>query len=59
MGLFSGLGSIVGFRRSPEDPDQKKLNEPCWCGSGKKYRKCHLYEDYKKVTQKIPLNEHG
>ncbi|WP_171842287.1 SEC-C metal-binding domain-containing protein, partial [Vibrio parahaemolyticus] len=17
-------------------------NEPCWCGSGKKYKKCHL-----------------
>jgi preprotein translocase subunit SecA len=23
---------------------QRKLgrNEPCWCGSGKKYKKCHL-----------------
>jgi uncharacterized protein YecA (UPF0149 family) len=20
-------------------------NEPCWCGSGKKYKKCHLDED--------------
>ena len=20
-------------------------NEPCWCGSGKKYKKCHLKED--------------
>ncbi len=20
-------------------------NEPCWCGSGKKYKKCHLAED--------------
>ena len=20
-------------------------NEPCWCGSGKKYKKCHLNED--------------
>ncbi len=25
----------------------KKLgrNEPCWCGSGKKYKKCHLHRD--------------
>ncbi|WNG21765.1 hypothetical protein F0U63_02190 [Cystobacter fuscus] len=20
-------------------------NEPCWCGSGVKYKKCHLGED--------------
>lgn len=20
-------------------------NEPCWCGSGKKYKRCHLKED--------------
>ncbi len=20
-------------------------NEPCWCGSGKKYKKCHLASD--------------
>lgn len=23
-------------------------NELCWCGSGKKYKKCHLFEDLKK-----------
>jgi methionyl aminopeptidase len=22
-------------------------NDPCWCGSGKKYKKCHLFEDEK------------
>jgi len=27
-------------------------NDPCWCGSGKKYKKCHLFEDMKK--QNIP-----
>jgi hypothetical protein len=20
-------------------------NDPCWCGSGKKYKRCHLDED--------------
>jgi preprotein translocase subunit SecA len=26
---------------------KKKLgrNDPCWCGSGKKYKACHLRED--------------
>ena len=27
-------------------------NDPCPCGSGKKYKKCHLLEDDKKTTAK-------
>lgn len=27
---------------------QASRNDPCWCGSGKKYKKCHLVEDEKK-----------
>jgi hypothetical protein len=23
-------------------------NDPCWCGSGKKYKKCHLHRDNEK-----------
>ena len=34
---------------SPEDnmPGTKKpgRNDPCWCGSEKKYKSCHLKED--------------
>jgi hypothetical protein len=26
-------------------PVKPGRNEPCWCGSGKKYKKCHLAED--------------
>ncbi|HEY2016448.1 MAG TPA: SEC-C domain-containing protein [Bryobacteraceae bacterium] len=31
----------------PEAPDTPKpgRNDPCWCGSNKKYKKCHLAED--------------
>ena len=25
-------------------------NAPCWCGSGKKYKKCHLLIDQKEVS---------
>jgi len=25
-----------------------KRNEPCWCGSGKKYKRCHMEEDMRK-----------
>ncbi len=28
-------------------------NDPCWCGSGKKYKKCHLSEDETKRSSKI------
>jgi hypothetical protein len=39
-----------GFDVVDEEPFQRaepKLgrNEPCWCGSGKKYKKCHLDSD--------------
>lgn len=37
---------IEGFRVIPPGASQKKpgRNEPCWCGSGKKYKKCHWPE---------------
>ncbi len=33
----------MGFRIIPPGQSQKKpgRNDPCWCGSGKKYKKCH------------------
>jgi len=35
-------GEVVTLRRT-----RPKLgrNDPCWCGSGKKYKKCHMRED--------------
>ena len=34
---------IDGFKFTPPGTAQNKpgRNEPCWCGSGKKYKKCH------------------
>ena len=31
-------------------------NESCWCGSGKKYKKCHLDEDAKKISKACAMN---
>jgi methionyl aminopeptidase len=31
-----------------------KRNELCWCGSGKKYKRCHMQEDMKKVHRAPP-----
>lgn len=38
----SGLGSATTPARRRERPGR---NEPCWCGSGKKYKRCHADED--------------
>jgi len=29
----------------PPAPSKPKRNDPCWCGSGKKYKHCHLKSD--------------
>ena len=49
MGL---LNTIKGFFSSGEEVCQPRdlgRNDACWCGSGKKYKKCHLDEDDRKL----------
>ena len=29
-------------QRRVEEHDQIGRNDPCWCGSGKKFKKCHV-----------------
>ncbi|NND01697.1 MAG: hypothetical protein HKN91_02835 [Acidimicrobiia bacterium] len=38
---------LVGLSRSPASKTRSKpgRNDPCWCGSGKKYKTCHLSVD--------------
>jgi len=31
-------------------------NDACWCGSGRKYKKCHLQEDEKKYGASCSIN---
>ncbi|MEJ2684430.1 MAG: SEC-C metal-binding domain-containing protein [Candidatus Sulfobium sp.] len=53
------LKNIGSFFRTEEDkmPAQKVgRNDACWCGSGKKYKKCHLVEDEKKMARKYASN---
>jgi preprotein translocase subunit SecA len=35
--------ALADVRATPVDPEHKDIgrNDPCWCGSGKKYKKCH------------------
>jgi len=36
-----GGGSTVVEQRRVDEHEQLGRNDPCWCGSGKKYKKCH------------------
>jgi preprotein translocase subunit SecA len=33
--------SAVSEQRIVSDHERVGRNDPCWCGSGKKYKKCH------------------
>jgi preprotein translocase subunit SecA len=40
-GLFAGGGSVATATRTVAPRDKIGRNDPCWCGSGKKFKKCH------------------
>jgi hypothetical protein len=44
MGFFSKADS-------PRPNHELGRNDPCWCGSGQKYKRCHLEKDQKKLAQ--------
>ncbi len=39
--LAAGGGSVATAQRVVSDQEKIGRNDPCWCGSGKKYKKCH------------------
>ena len=47
MPIMRWLQKLFSSRPAPADVDRSTLrrNDPCWCGSGKKYKKCHLAKD--------------
>lgn len=45
------LGKL--FNGSSKKPDTSlKRNDACWCGSGVKYKRCHLEKDLEKSRRK-------
>src|SRR5437588_968356 len=40
-GLFAGGGSVGAGTRAVAPREKIGRNDPCWCGSGKKFKKCH------------------
>ena len=48
MSLMQWLKNLFSPRPAATGPRGDKLpgrNEPCWCGSGKKYKQCHWRKD--------------
>jgi preprotein translocase subunit SecA len=39
--LSAGGGSVATAQRVVSEQEKIGRNDPCWCGSGKKYKKCH------------------
>jgi len=54
MGLFDRVAGLLKKTSENETAPEIKpgRNESCWCGSGKKYKKCHLPQEEKTAAAK-------
>ncbi|MBN2004568.1 MAG: SEC-C domain-containing protein [Anaerolineae bacterium] len=41
---FESARALLGLE-NPKTPPPLRRNDPCWCGSGKKYKHCHMHSD--------------
>ena len=44
------LNKLFGPKQTRHMPKLGR-NDPCWCGSGKKYKKCHMESDAQKRSK--------
>jgi len=56
MGIIEKLGALFSSKDEEMPRIRPGRNEPCWCGSNKKYKKCHEPEDAKKASNACSLN---
>jgi uncharacterized protein YecA (UPF0149 family) len=52
MKIFKSIVKIFSSRHEQEPERYPARNELCWCGSGLKYKKCHLSSDEEKAEKK-------
>ena len=53
MGLFDGVLNLFKGKEDQRPAVRPGRNEPCWCGSGRKYKKCHGPEDQREKAAKV------
>ena len=51
MGIFDWIGRVI-FKTPPKSAMDMPRNAPCWCGSGKKYKRCHYESDRRHFASK-------
>lgn len=56
MGLLKKIAEYFAGPDEACQPRELGRNDDCWCGSGKKYKKCHLDDDRKRPREKYPLS---
>lgn len=49
MGLFDTIAKAFTAGPKPAPDMALGRNEPCWCGSGAKYKRCHLESDQRRL----------
>jgi hypothetical protein len=52
MGLFDKVLNAFKSAQAAAPEAKPARNDACWCGSGRKYKKCHLPSDEKKAEAK-------
>jgi hypothetical protein len=50
MGLIGAFKKAVCVGDPVKPVDKLGRNDPCWCGSGKKYRRCHMEFDNRRYS---------
>jgi hypothetical protein len=50
MSLFERVAKVFKGVDEKQPEERPGRNEPCWCGSGRKYKKCHLPEDERRIA---------
>ncbi len=56
MSMFKAVADYFLGREDDLPPAGLTRNDPCWCGSGRKYKKCCLSADEEKLRRRAKLN---
>jgi hypothetical protein len=56
MGLFDRVLTLFKAEEDIKPAILPGRNEPCWCGSGRKYKKCHQPKDQNKSVNACSIN---
>ncbi len=56
MGIIKKLGNLFNSKDAGLPEMRPGRNEPCWCGSNRKYKKCHAPEDDIKAEKMCASN---